>query len=175
MKRIVADSSTLILLSKCSLLKLFCTSFEVIAPSSVINETASENLARNYPDAALIKDLVSEGVLKIEQTETEIQLPITLHHGEKDAITLAFKSQDTMLATDDGKAIKAARFLDIPFIISPKIVVDLFRLQKIPLEKARHAVEKLGTIGRHSPEIIADAILSLMEAKGGKTNDYKDT
>ena len=49
-----------------------------------------------------------------------------------------------------------------------KMVVELFRLQKISFEKARKSLEKLGKIGRYSPEIIAEALVSLMEEKNGK-------
>jgi hypothetical protein len=56
----------------------------------------------------------------------------------------------SLFATDDGKAIKAARFFNIPFIVTPKIVVELFRLEKISLKRARESLEKLSIIGRHA-------------------------
>jgi hypothetical protein len=90
-------------------------------------------------------------------------------------LLLAIKLEKSLFATDDGKAIKAARFFKVLFIVSPKIVVELFRLQKILFKKARESLEKLGKIGRYSPEIIADALVSLMEVKNGKTNNHKDT
>jgi predicted DNA-binding protein len=83
-------------------------------------------------------------------------------------LLLAIKLGKSLFATDDGKAIKAARFFKVPFIVSSKIVVELFRLQKISFKKARESLEKLGKIGRYSPEIIADALVSLMEEKMGK-------
>ena len=176
MKRIIADSSALILLSKCSLLEITCTLFEVVVPASVTNETSSKYLVRNHPDAALIRDLIARDLIKIERPSTaKFQIPISLHHGERDALLLASKSSDSIFATDDGKAIKAARFLKIPFIITPKIVVDLFRLQKISLKKAQQSIEKLGKVGRYSPDIIAEAILSLMEEKDGKAHNNTDT
>ena len=63
----------------------------------------------------------------------------------------------------------------VPFIITPKLVVELFRLQKISFKKGRDSLEKLSKIGRYSPEIIADALVSLMEEKNGKTNNHKNT
>ena len=33
----------------------------------------------------------------------------------------------------------------------------------------------LSKIGRYSPEIIADALISLMEEKDGKADNHKDT
>ena len=80
-----------------------------------------------------------------------------------------------IFATDDGKAIKAARFLKVPFIITPRIVLELFRLEKISLKKAREALERPGKIGRYSPEIIANGLVSLWEERDGKTYNHKDT
>ena len=176
MTRMVADSSALILLAKCGLLEIVCNLFEIIVPKAVNIEVASEDLVKNYPDAALISDLISKGAIKIQSSGSDtLALPISLHRGEKDALLLAIKLGRSMFATDDGKAIKAAKFFKVPFIITPKIVVELFRLQKISFKKARKSLEKLGKIGRYSPEIIADALVSLMEEKNGKTNNHKDT
>lgn len=36
---------------------------------------------------------------------------------------LALDMEEAIFATDDGKAIKAARFLRVPFIITPKLAV----------------------------------------------------
>jgi len=176
MVRIVSDSSTLILLAKCNLLEMVCELFQVIAPETVIHEVASEELVKNYPDAALIANLASKGVIKVQKPpDTANSLPVPLHTGEKDALILARKYEGALFATDDGKAIKAARFLKVPFIITPKIVVDLFRSGKISLKRSRDSLEKLSIIGRYSPEIIADALVSLMEEKHGKAYDNKDT
>lgn len=176
MARMVADSSALILLAKCGLLEIVCDLFEIIVPKAVNIEVASEDLVKDYPDAALISELTSRGVIKVQSPGSDrLPSPISLHKGEEDALLLAIKLGGSLLATDDGKAIKAARFFKVPFIITPKIVVELFRLQKISFQKARESLEKLGKIGRYSPEIIADALVSLMEEKNGKTDNRKDT
>ena len=83
--------------------------------------------------------------------------------------------KDSVFATDDGKAIKAARFLKIPFVISPKIVTELFKLERITFKVARESIEKLDTIGRYSPDIIASALISLTERKNDKTYNNKTT
>ena len=117
------------------------------------------------------------GAIKVQNPDStdRLTLPLSLHKGEEDALLLAVKLGRLLFATDDGKAIKAARFFKVRFITTPKIVVELFRLQKISFKKARGSLEKLGKIGRYSPEIIADALVSLMEEKNGKTNNHKDT
>jgi predicted nucleic acid-binding protein len=176
MNRMVADSSALILLAKCSLLEIACELFDVIVPDTVIIEVASEKLVKNYPDAALISGLASNGTIKVQSPGSDRPpIPLSLHRGEEDALFLAIKLGRSLLATDDGKAIKAARFFNVPFIVTPKIVVELFRLQKISLKKARESLEKLAKIGRYSPEIIAEALIMLMEKEDGKTNNHKDT
>lgn len=176
MKKIVADSSTLILLAKCGLLEIFSDQFAVIVPLSVIKEVASDELVRVYPDAALISKLVSNNAIRVRSSVKKKQiLPITMHQGEEDAIMLAAVTKDALSASDDGKAIKSAKFLNVPFTISPKLVVELYKLQKISFKKARDSLEKLGKIGRYSPEIIADALTRLMEEKYGEANNNQDT
>ena len=168
MVRIVADSSSLILLAKCTLLKIVCDLFDVMVPKAVIIEVASEDLVKNYPDAALILKLTSKRAIKVKEPGSDRpSFPLSLHRGEEEALVLAIKMNDSLLVTDDGKAIKAARFFNVPFIITPKIVVELFRLQKISFKKARESIEKLGKIGRYSPEICAEALISLMEIEDG--------
>jgi len=172
MFQIVADSSSLILLAKCSLITNFCDQFPVIVPSSFIVEVASDELIRRYPDASLISELVSRGNLTVRSPEYgEFALPITLHRGEHDALRIASSLPDCLLATDDGKAIKAARFLKIPFVITPKIVIELYKSERITFQKARDALEKLSKIGRYSPEIIGDALLRLVEENNAKANN----
>jgi predicted nucleic acid-binding protein len=172
----VADSSALILLAKCNLLEIVCDLFEVIVPKAVKIEVASEDLVKNYPDAALISALTSKGTIKVQSPDSDRPpLSIALHKGEEEALLLAINLDRAFFATDDGRAIKAARFFNVPFIVTPKIVVELFRLQKITFKKARESLEKLSKIGRYSPEIIADALISLMEKENGKANNHKDT
>ena len=176
MEQMIADSSTLILLAKCGLLEFVCRRYKLFVPLAVVDEVASAKLVRAYPDAALISELIAKGVITARAPSVaEFTVPISLHQGERQALILAKELERSVLATDDGKAIKAARFLKVPFIISPKIVTELFRVGGISLHEARRALEKLARIGRYSPEIIADAMVSLMEKCDGKADDHKDT
>ena len=92
----------------------------------------------------------------------------SIDKGESDALALAGQTKNSVLATDDGKAIKACRYLKAPFIISPKIVIELFRLGKIDSARAKLAIEKLKIIGRYAPDIIAEALLELEVIKDVK-------
>ena len=50
MARLVADSSSIILLAKCGLLEIVCDLFDVLIPEAVRLEVASPDLAKTYPD-----------------------------------------------------------------------------------------------------------------------------
>ena len=110
MAKIVVDSSALILLAKCGLIEKLCDSYQIVAPSSVIDEVASENMIKRFPDAAIIADLISNSKIKEQNPETvDLQLPLTLGQGETDALFLARELKNSIFATDDGKAIRASR------------------------------------------------------------------
>jgi len=80
MYQMVADSSSLILLAKCSLLEIVCDLFEVIVPESVNMEVASEGLSKKYSDAALISELTSKGAIKVQSPDSDrLTPPISLH------------------------------------------------------------------------------------------------
>ena len=51
--------------------------------------------------------------------------------------------------------------LNLPFTISPKVVVNLAQKEKIGKEKAIQALEILRIEGHYSPDIIAEALLRL--------------
>lgn len=60
------------------------------------------------------------------------------------------------------------------FIISPKIVTEIYRLDGIDLTKAKKSIEKMKIVGRYSPDIIAEAILELEVTKDAKAGHGKD-
>ena len=99
------------------------------------------------------------------------KMPLSLGKGETEALLLAKQTKDAALATDDGKAIKVCRYFGIPFIISPRIAADLYRLDAIAFAEARSAIEKMKLIGRYSSDIISESILELEVIRDAKTND----
>lgn len=168
MEKLILDSSSLILLTKCDVITEVSKLFELILPAAVFHETASENLLDRFPDAAVIASMVDDGILKVSPpVEDGLPMPFAVHRGEKEALLLSLHGNRSMLATDDGRAIRAARFLRIPFIISPRMVLRLAAQKLISYSKARMSLEKLAKIGRYPPEIIAEALLSLLEDRDG--------
>lgn len=163
MNIIVADSCALILLVKSGLLKALTDFRRVIVPAAVFEEVVNQDTIRKFPDAVSISGMASRGSIEIVTKElADRKPPITLGNGEWAAIRLAQEiGKDAVLATDDGKAIKTCRFLNLPFIISPKIATELYRHGCIEGPLARAAIEMMRIEGRYTPDIIAEALLSL--------------
>ena len=166
------DSCSLILLSKCGLLCILAESFQIIIPKAVFNEVVNKDTLKKYSNAEVILNLVSEKGIKVAKIDMRVnKLSMSLGKGELEALLLSKQTANSILLTDDGKAIKACRHMKLPFLISPKIVVELYRLGKINFTKTKGSIEKLRIIGRYSPDIIAEAILKLEEIKYAKTNN----
>lgn len=171
-KLLIMDASSLILLGRCGLIEVLSQAFNLTVPWGVLNEVVNEETLKQYPDANTISELVKNRKIEVFSIEKQkYRFPITLGEGETEAIILTRQMENAILVTDDGKAIKACRYLKIPFIISPKLVVDLYRLGEINFMVAKASIDKLRIIGRYSPEIIAEALLKLEEIKNVKTNN----
>jgi predicted nucleic acid-binding protein len=160
---IVADSCALILLAKSGLLKALTEFRRVIIPAAVIEEVVNQDTIEKFPDAQSISVMTSRGSIEIVSKELlDRKPPVTLGKGEWAAIRLAQEmGEGAVLSTDDGKAIKACRFLNLPFIISPKIATELYRHGRIERPLAKAAIEKMRIEGRYAPDIIAEALLRL--------------
>ena len=171
-KILVMDASSLILLGKCGLIEVVSKTFKVIIPRKVLDEVVNEETLDQYPDANIIAELIQSKKIEVISIEKrKVKFPITLDEGETEAIILTRQMGDAILVTDDGKAIKACRYLKIPFIISPKVVTDLYRSREIDMMDAKHSIDKLRIVGRYSPEIIAEALIRLREARDVETNN----
>jgi predicted nucleic acid-binding protein len=171
LKIIVADSCSLILLAKCNLLGILSEAFPVMIAHAVFNEVVNNDTIKLFPDAKNISDLIKDKKINVIKLKVSGRsLPIYMDKGETETLLLAKQTPDAIVATDDGKAIKACRYLNLSFIISPHIALELYRLNKINFERARYAVEKMKILGRYSSDIIADVILELEVIRNAKTS-----
>ena len=65
LEKLILDSSSLILLTKCDVITEVSKLFELVLPAAVFDETASGNLLDRFPDAAVIASMVEDGILKV--------------------------------------------------------------------------------------------------------------
>src|ERR1700741_1131727 len=116
MKKLVADSSSLILLGKRSLLKTLTQVVGLYIPETVFQECAGENLRQKHPDAIGIWELVKEKKIHVEKLNKRRE------KGEDEAILLFKEIKADIFLSDDGRAIKICKVLKIPFTTSPRVI-----------------------------------------------------
>ena len=160
-KLIVGDSSSLILLTKANLINEICLAFKVYIEDVVFSECCSQEALDKYPDSVVLAGLCEKGGIKRVDTPQPVRLPFPVGRGEAAAISLAAKLKADALLTDDGKAIRACRYMAIPYTTSPRLVVDLVRLKRIPASRAVEALNRLRLVGRYSELIITEYMIQL--------------
>ena len=161
MKKLVADSSSIILLAKCSLLEKLTQVVELYIPETVFHECASDNLRKKHPDAERIGRLVDGKRIYVKKLIKKEKVK-----GEDEAIFLFKEIKADIFLCDDGRAIKICEVLKIPFTTSPRVVVDLYHKEIIAIEMAKEALNKLDILGRYSKDVISNALLELIMKRG---------
>jgi len=160
MKKLVADSSSIILLTKCSLLEKLTQVVELYIPETVFDECASEKLITKHPDAIAIRRLVEENKIHVKTSSRG-----NIEKGEDEAILLYNEINADILLCDDGRAIKICKVLNIPFTTPPRVVIDLYQKRIIDIDFAKEALNKLEILGRYSKDIISSALLELIKKR----------
>jgi predicted nucleic acid-binding protein len=158
---VISDACSLILLAKATILEILANEVRIVTSPSVYQEAVVKGEERGYLDALIIKKLASQKIIEVIQLKRKRTLGVTLGKGEKEILALAQEIKFDLLLLDDKKAISVSKSLNLPFTISPKVVVNLAQKEKIGTEKAIQALEILRIEGRYSPEIIAEALLRL--------------
>lgn len=164
---VIFDASTLILLSRTEALELFISNFqgEILIPDSV----KIEALKRDKEGAPLIENLVKNKKIQVEKIKDRSQveklmMDFNIGVGEAEAILLALKKKDGVIATDDRNAIRACKMLHLEFITAIAFLIRAFEKGLIEREEALIKIQRLQNIGRYSKVIIENAIKLI---KGG--------
>lgn len=153
---IITDATALILLAKASVLETFVNRNDVVT-SAVVYEEVTRGKDKGRIDSIMVEKLVQEQKIKIkvpaEPTRSMIEKTFNLHKGELEVITLALKTNHTVLS-DDRKCLNAAKALEIGFITSLDVVAALFKNRAITKEKALGSLDKLEAHGWYLKDLI---------------------
>lgn len=158
---IVADSSTLILMSKITITKLIYNYVDcILIPSYVFEEVIEKG--KDKDDTIIIKNLIEESKIKIKKLKENKTMKNLMHNfkinqGEAEALALAMQEK-TPLLVDDGEAIKVCKVYDIKFITALALLIKLMKDNKLNKDSAMIKIERLKKIGYYSKEIIENAI-----------------
>ena len=156
---IIFDASTLILLAKIDILKMVTQAEEIAISREVEREATCKP---EFLDAKIIMELIKTGKIKVIKGRSPVLLKrfredFAIDQGEASVLLLARKRQ-TILATDDGQAIKACKVLGIKFVTAIHFLLLLYYKGKISKELALVKLECLKNLGRYNIRIISDVI-----------------
>ncbi len=154
---IVIDASSLILLSKISVLEKLLIKNKCISPKLVYEEVI-KGKEKGRKDSLLIERLFSERKILLENSDkiitNKIRNMYNLKGGELEVVSIAFGKKDRIILSDDRKCINVSKALKIDFITSLDVVVALYKKKHTSREKAINCIEKLEEYGWYRKDII---------------------
>lgn len=132
---------------------------KVVIPKEVERECCEE---KRTPDALLIQAAIQGKRIAVERVRarklyTKILADFSLGKGEAEALALAVSGKARLFATDDKKAIQAAKLLRIPFTTAVGILVRLSEKGLLARKDAQLKLEALRKHGCYRKDIIEDA------------------
>lgn len=160
------DASTAILLAKVTLLRTLAGRWKITITPAVKAEIFMKETSE---DAQIISKLLQEKMIsevKISSS-TAFRAEFGLGAGEAEAVQLSAQG-GYLLATDDGKAIKTAKILGIPFITAIHCLIHLHKNKVIDTKMALEKLKNLERYGRYNLEIIKDATTMIEGNKNGQ-------
>ena len=153
---IVADASSLILLSKVELLEKLAEKNKVIIPKKVYGEVA-RGKEKGMRDVLLVEKMMKEKKIVVrkanEKSKKEIEKTFNIRGGENEVLALALENRHAIL-TDDKKCIVAAETLGLNFITSLDVVVTLYKKGRIDKRKAVQSLDELLEYGWYKRVLI---------------------
>lgn len=166
MKKYIFDASTLILLAKVTILKRFADQKDIVITPTVKQEVLKK---KDAEDTLIICRLIGDARIK-ESTQKiraeKLMADFILGAGEAETICFALKNKE-IVATDDFRAVKACKALDIPFITAIHCLIYISKKKELDVSLALEKLKALEKYGRYNKEIIKNAKKQIT----GETND----
>ena len=157
-KELVSNSSSLIFIGKLGIFALLKNiRSKVLIPEPVFNEL----FKFDKPENNLIQKEIDSNFI-IKQNVKNIK-EIPLHIGEKAAISLCLEKNIPLLLSDDKKARRYARSLNIKTMGVLGIILENLKLEKINKKQAKEFINKLIDKGYYMSPGLYAKILELIE------------
>ncbi len=157
---IVIDSSSLILLSKATVLETVCALNVIVIGRSVYEESVARGREKGRPDSLIIEKLVAEGKIKVlagpPKEMAILEASYGIRVGENETVAIALSTRGAKILTDDRKNMTVSKTLGIRFMIALDAVVELGCNGRITKEKAKEAFESVAGNGWIREEIIKE-------------------
>ena len=150
----ISNSSTIILISKITLLPKFLDAIESIAITNVVYE---EIIKKDSFENLTIKKEIERGRIKVELIEEREYLNILkqfkLDEGEASTFALFANKRYKAILTDDKELIKLCKISGVSFITAMAAAVSLYKKKTMSKEETLDKIEKLQGYGRYSNDV----------------------
>ena len=149
----VSNASTLILLAKVGILRIFLNEFgEITIPEEVEKEITGGN---TFDSKLLKKEIEDKHIIvkAIKSNISKILKEFKMHKGEAEAYILYNEYNAKAILTDDGELIKLCKLFEIPFINALAIVTRMFEKGILTHAETCEFLQKLNDYGRYSKEV----------------------
>ena len=150
MRKIIADSSSLILLYKCGAADYFFNCCCCIVPEAVMDELT----AAGYAGSDFFRQCLISGSITVTSHSGDPVLCEKLHKGERGVISLYKGGAGEYVLIDDGRGAAFCRDNSIPYINALLAVKILFFSGKISEEDYTLMFAWLKSNGRYSSAVI---------------------
>ena len=150
---VVADASSIIILSKVSAITKYCLFKNVIVSNQIYDELTGNNISQKYDDITMYNILFTNKLLNIFRLPPDTKKHIDrlgLTCADASIIELYYKSKSQGILTDDGKVCKLCRSRGIPYINSPMALFSLAASNVISFEVFMEKLDGVYKIGRYS-------------------------
>mgnify|MGYP001604879996 CR=1 FL=1 len=147
MTTILADTDSLIKLTKAGLKEVVVNNFTVLIPPKVKEESIDH--AHGKPDATIIERNIVRKKIKVHPTtrgEPEVEHEIrqlNIHAGEQDLYRLSSQTSYDLISSDDQKFLKILHLLNKKAVTPASLLVLLYKRKKIKPEEARTMLHHL--------------------------------
>lgn len=160
-KSLICNASTLILLTRASVIDDLIKKKLIIIPEKVYEEAILEGKKKGTSDAFKLEKLVEEGRISKEEVSVsakdKMEFLFNLKSGERDTVALAEQRDIRDVLTDDKRAINACKALKLRFATALDIVINLRRGGTISKAKAYKALDRLEEYGWYTKALIEQA------------------
>lgn len=156
-KRLVADASSLILLTKANVIEKVLERNVITIPSQVYEEVVVKGKEKGRKDAFQIEHYKEDGKVEVRAVKPKIKERIekifNLYGGEGVAVALAIEL-NTPILCDDRKGRNACKVLELKCSSALNILLALYKKGKLTKKEAKESLEKLSRYGWYKQELI---------------------
>jgi predicted nucleic acid-binding protein len=155
---LVCDSSFLILVSKLEMINLLTQLFDKIEiPKAVFDEAVEVGKILKKIDAYRIEKFIKDKQIRVEnikniEERNKIMGDFNIHEGEAEAIILYLEKNAHFLATDDYRALKTCKVLDIKYFTTLLFIHRCFLQNITTKNKTLRKLNNLQTLGWYKRE-----------------------